>query len=377
MYFFNIKFRHFVDFFNLKGTIDIMNTIFPVELTKNPRPKVASDQLGFGKYFSDHMFLVDYENGQWVKPRIVPYGPISLEPGASVFHYGQAMFEGTKAFRAQSGKIHLFRPEFHADRIAEGAKRLCMPSVPRDLFLSAIDQLVKVDQSWIPNAKDSALYLRPTLIGTESFLGVRPSEKYLFFIITSPVGPYYAEKFSPVKIWIEDKLIRAAAGGLGAIKAAANYAASLQASTEAKKKNFSQVLWLDAAEHKFIEEVGTMNVFFKINDKVITPKLDGSILAGATRDSVIKILNDWGIPVSERKISLAEIDEAKKSGTLQEMWGTGTAAVISPVGLLANEKYHIEINQGKVGLLTEKLYRTLSDIHSGAAEDKYSWIKVI
>ena len=354
-----------------------MKTPIPVELTKNPRTKAPADQLGFGKYFSDHMFLVEYENGQWINPRIVPYGPISMEPGASVFHYGQAMFEGMKAFRARNGKIHIFRPEFHADRIAEGAKRLCMPSIPHDLFMSAVEQIVKVDRDWIPDAKDSALYLRPTLIGTESFLGVRPSEKYLFFIITSPVGPYYAEKFSPVKIWIEDQLIRAAAGGLGATKAAANYAASLQASTQAKKKNFSQVLWLDAAEHKYIEEVGTMNVFFKIKDEVVTPYLDGSILAGATRDSVIKILNEWGIKVSERKISLAEIDEAGKNGTLQEMWGTGTAAVISPVGLLANDKYNIVINQGKVGPLTEKLYRELSDIHSGAVEDKHSWIKVI
>jgi branched-chain amino acid aminotransferase len=348
-----------------------------IQTTKNPREKVPSEQLGFGKYFSDHMFTLEYDNGEWKNPQIQPYGSFMMEPGASVFHYGQALFEGMKAFRAASGKIHLFRPDFHAKRMAEGAKRLCMPSIPSEIFIQAIEKLVKIDESWIPTAKDSALYLRPTLIGTESFLGVRPSEKYLFFIICSPVGAYYTEKFSPVKIWIEEKLIRAAAGGLGATKAAANYAASLQASTEAKKKNYAQVLWLDAAEHKYIEEVGTMNVFFKIGDEVITPSLDGSILGGATRDCVLQILKDWGVKTSERRLSLTEVNAAHQKGLLKEIFGTGTAAVISPVGLLANERYNIVINNGEVGELTTKLHQEISAIQCGNKPDKYSWVKIL
>ena len=348
-----------------------------IQKTTTPRPRVAAEELGFGKYFADHMFTLEYDHGTWKNPRIQPYGAFQMEPGASVFHYGQALFEGMKAFRGHSGKVHLFRPDFHARRIQDGAKRLCMPAVPQEVFLEAIETLVKIDESWIPTAKNSALYLRPTLIGTESFLGVRPSEKYLFFIITSPVGSYYGEKSPAVKIWIEETLIRAAAGGLGATKAAANYAASLQASTEAKKKNFSQVLWLDAAEHKYIEEVGTMNVFFKIGDEVITPSLDGSILAGATRDSVLQLLKDWKVPVTQRRISLAEVVAAHKDGTLKEVFGTGTAAVITPVGLLANERYNLEINGGHAGELTQKLLEEISGIQDGTRADRYNWVKVI
>jgi branched-chain amino acid aminotransferase len=351
----------------------------PIEIqkTKESRYRAPVKDLGFGKYFADHMYTLEYEAGAWKNAKIIPYGPLSMEPGASVFHYGQAMFEGMKAFRSATGKIHLFRPEFHAKRIASGATRLCMPSIPEDLFIDAIETLVKLDASWIPAEKDSALYLRPTLIGTESFLGVRPSEKYLFFIITSPVGAYYSEGFAPVKIWIEENMVRSSAGGLGAVKAAANYAASLQASTLAKKHNYSQVLWLDAAERKYIEEVGTMNVFFRIGDEVITPSLDGSILAGATRDCVIQILRDWNVKVVERRISVAEVVEAHKAGTLKEMFGTGTAAVISSVGELASEKYKILINDGKVGEMTQKLHQEISAIQHGLKEDKYNWIKVI
>lgn len=356
-----------------------MNTAFKIEIekTKTPRAKAPPDKLGFGKYFADHMFTLEYDSGVWKNPKIVPYGPFMMEPGASVFHYGQAMFEGMKAFRGESGKIHLFRPDFHAKRIAGGASRLCMPSVPEDIFLKAIETLVQIDESWIPDGKGSALYLRPTLIGTESFLGVRPSEKYLFFIISSPVGAYYSEGFNPVKIWIEKDSVRAAPGGLGAIKAAANYAASLQASTLAKKKGYAQVLWLDAAERKFIEEVGTMNVFFYIGNEVITPQLDGTILAGATRDCVLQILKNWNIPVVQRKISLEEVMLAHKNGLLKEVFGTGTAAVISSVGALANDSCNISINNGKTGELTQKLFTEISAIQYGLKEDQYSWIKVI
>lgn len=347
------------------------------EKTAAPRARTAESQLGFGRYFSDHMFLAEYEARAWHHPRIVPYGPLAMEPGASVFHYGQAMFEGMKAFRAANGGIHLFRPEFHARRMSEGADRLCMPAVPPDFFLRAVEELVRTDESWIPRERGSALYLRPTLIGTESFLGVRPSEKYLFFIITSPVGSYYSEGFSPVKIWIEEESIRAANGGLGAVKAAANYAASLQASTRAKKNNYAQVLWLDAAERKYIEEVGTMNVFFRIGDQVLTPSLDGSILGGATRDCVIRLLQDWGIPVQQRKVSLEEIAKAHDSGLLREVFGTGTAAVVSSVGELANTRQQLVINGGKVGELTQKLLQEITDIQLGVKPDPHGWVKAL
>lgn len=359
--------------------MSLNNNQWKVEIQKTQSPRILPpvEKLGFGKYFADHMFLADYSEQRWQNTRIIPYSNFSVEPGASVFHYGQAMFEGMKAFRSHDGKkIHLFRPEFHAKRMAKGAPRLCMPPVPEDLFLQAIEELVKLDQSWIPAQKDSALYLRPTLIGTESFLGVRPSEKYLFFIITSPVSAYYAEGFSPVKIWIEKNSVRASLGGLGAIKAAANYAASLQASTDAKKKNYSQVLWLDAAERKYVEEVGTMNVFFVIGDEVITPSLDGSILAGATRDCVIQILRDWNVKVTERRVSLDELVSAHKSGQLKEIFGTGTAAVISSVGEISN--HEININLGSAaGTLTKRLHDELSGIQNGSKEDRHNWVKVL
>lgn len=351
--------------------------IIEISKTKNPGQRPATNQLGFGKYFSDHMFTLEFENGVWKNPKITPYGPFMMEPGASVFHYGQAMFEGMKAFRAQNGKIHLFRPEFNARRMATGALRLCMPAVPEDLFLQAVSELVKIDSDWIPEEFGSALYLRPTLIGTESFLGVRPSEKYLFFIICSPVSAYYAEGFAPVKIWIEENSVRAAKGGLGAVKAAANYAASLEASTLAKKKGFSQVLWLDAVDRNTIEEVGTMNVFFYIGNEVITPELDGTILAGATRDSVIELLKGWNIPVVERKITIKEVKSAADNGQLKEVFGTGTAAVISAVGALANDNYTININNGEQGALTTRLYHEIAEIQQGRKPDSRQWVQVI
>lgn len=351
----------------------------PIEITRTttPRQRVATSQLGFGKYFADHMFTLEYEGGAWKRPQIIPYGPISMEPGASVLHYGQALFEGMKAFRGKGGKIHLFRPAFHARRFANGAKRLCMPSVPEEIFLDAIEALVKLDESWIPNDKGAALYLRPTLIGTESFLGVRPSEKYLFFVINSPVGAYYAEGFNPVKIWIEEETIRAAPGGLGSIKAAANYAASLLAGVNAKKKGYAQVLWLDAIERRYVEEVGTMNVFFRIGDEVITPPLGGTILAGATRDCVLQILKDWNMKVTERPLLIDEVFEASAKGTLKEVFGSGTAAVISSVGELASDKRKIIINEGRTGELTQRLFDEISAIQYGEKPDLHGWVKVL
>lgn len=347
-----------------------------ISITKSsqPRPRVASKELGFGKYFADHMFTMECDHGVWKNPKITPYGAFHLEPGAAVLHYGQALFEGMKAFRGKNGKVRLFRPAIHAKRMQEGAARLCMPPVTEKDFLDAVTAIVKLDESWVPEEHGCALYIRPTLIGTESFLGVRPSEKYLFFIICSPVGAYYAEGFAPVKIWVEKEYVRAANGGLGAIKAAANYAASMLATVAAKKKGCSQVLWLDAGEHRYVEEVGTMNVFFRINDEIITPPLEGTILGGATRDSVLQILREWNLNVVERKISLDEIEAAQKAGTLKEIFGTGTAAVISPVGELLNQNMHIVVNGGKVGDLTQRLFNELTAIQYGDKPDTRGWI---
>jgi len=343
--------------------------------TKAPRAKVPADQLGFGKVFSDHQFMMDYTHGRWEKPRIEPYGPLMLEPGACVLHYSQCLFEGQKAFRANDGKIRLFRPRFHAQRMQQGTARLCMPSVPEEMFLESVRKLVSLDSDWVPDARGASLYIRPTMIGTESFLGVRPAEKYLFFIITCPVGAYYAEGFNPVKIWVEEKYIRSAAGGLGAIKAGANYASSLLAAVEAKKKGYSQVLWLDAHDHSHVEEVGTMNVFFRFKNEIVTPPLGGTILNGATRDCVLQLLRSWKLPVNERPVSIEEIQAAFDKGDLLEAFGSGTAAVISPIGELATKSRKIALSGGKVGELTQKLFDEISAIQYGDKPDTFGWVE--
>jgi branched-chain amino acid aminotransferase len=348
-----------------------------ISKSKTSRPRVAPDKLGFGKYFADHQFLMDYANGHWERPRIEPYGPLSLEPGACVLHYSQCLFEGGKAFRGTDGKVRLFRPGFHARRMAQGAVRLCMPSVPEDQFLQAVRDLVRLDLDWVPTARGSSLYIRPTLIGTESFLGVRPAEKYLFFIITSPVATYYAEGFSPVKIWVEEEFIRAAEGGLGAIKAGANYASSLAAAVAAKKKGFSQVLWLDAKNHKEIEEVGTMNVFFRFKNEIVTPPLHGTILNGATRDCVIELLKSWKMPIRERSLTWDEVQKASSAGDLMEAFGTGTAAVITPIGELACVSNKISLSGGRVGELTLRLFDEITGIQYGEKPDPFGWTEVL
>lgn len=344
------------------------------QLTSSPRTKVPADKLGFGKYFSDHMYLLDYSAGRWEKPRILPYGPLAIEPGASVLHYAQCLFEGMKAYRGKGGKILLFRPDFNAERMAEGCVRLCMPSVPTELFVEGIRELVKVDESWVPTEKGASLYIRPTMVGTESFLGVRPAEKYLFFVITSPVSAYYTEGFNPVKIWVEEEYIRAAPGGLGAVKAGANYAGSLKAFQKAKAKGFAQVLWLDAIEHKRVEEVGTMNVFFRLKNEIVTPPLGGTILPGATRDCVIELLKHWKLPIVERNITIDEVVALDKKGELLEVFGTGTAAVVSPVGELSCDRFSLKLNNGKVGELTQRLYDEITGIQYGEKADPFGWV---
>lgn len=346
-----------------------------IRITKTSELKSLPDpnNLGFGQYFTDHIFCVDYSKEiGWHDARIIPYQDFKIDPGASVLHYGQALFEGMKAFKQKDGGIVLFRPEYNCDRLARGAERLCMMAPPKELMLEGIRQLVRLDARWVPEKKASSLYIRPTLIGTEAFLGVRPSEKFLFYVILSPVGAYYSGGLTPIKIWVEENYVRAAPGGLGATKAGANYAASLLAASEAKKKGYAQVLWLDTT-HQFIEEVGTMNVFFVINDEVITPALNGSILDGGVRDITITILKSWGLKVTERKVSVKEIQAAHKEGTLKEAFGTGTAAVVSPIGELFYQNKPMIMNDNKIGEISQKLYNQITQVQYGEQPDTFGW----
>ncbi|MFN9067617.1 MAG: branched-chain amino acid aminotransferase, partial [Bdellovibrionales bacterium] len=333
-----------------------MTELIPIQKNSTPKVKPSPQQLGFGKYFSDHMYSVKYQSTKgWYSAQITPYAPLQIDPGASVLHYGQALFEGMKAFRQINGDCVLFRPQFNWKRLCEGADRLCMQAPPMEMMIEGVHQLVRLEKDWIPEEKGSSLYIRPTLIGTESFLGVRPSEEYLFFVICSPVGSYYTEGSAPIKIWVEDQYLRASPGGLGATKAGANYAASLKAAQLAKKKGYAQVLWQDV-NHQYIEEVGTMNVFFVIGDEIITPELDGSILPGGVRDCAMTLLKDKGYRVSERKLAKQEIIDAHQSGQLKEAFGTGTAAVISPIGDLGSNTFNIKINDSKIGPVATWLY---------------------
>ena len=353
---------------------DSMSTL-SVRLNDSPKVKPGAQNLGFGQHFSDHMLVANY-NGKtgWGPAEIRPYGPLEIDPAASVLHYGQALFEGMKAFRQKDGRCVLFRPEYNWERMRKGAERLCMQAPPQELFLHGIARLVDLEKEWIPSTPGASLYIRPTLIGTEGFLGVRPSENYMFFVILSPVGSYYGEGVKPLKIWVEDLYIRASPGGLGATKAAANYAASLKAAQESKKAGFSQVLWLDV-NREYIEEVGTMNVFFVLENEIVTPALDGTILSGGTRDSVLQLLKSWNLPVSERKIKVSEIREASAQGKLKEVFGTGTAAVISPVGELSSRQWKIQLDGEKSGPLAQRLYNELTSIQYGTQPDAFKWLR--
>jgi branched-chain amino acid aminotransferase len=346
-----------------------------IRRTSQSKPRPLSGNLGFGQYFTDHMFLAEFDAGRgWHNPRVEPYGPLSIDPAASVLQYAQEMFDGFKAIRGQDDKIRLFRPDRHCERMSLGAERMCMPAIPVELMQQAVHELVRVDRDWVPTAPNSALYLRPTLIGTEAFLGVRPSRTYTFFIIASPVGAYYSEGFNPVSIWIEEECVRAARGGLGAVKAGANYAASLYAAVRAKAKGYAQVLWLDAAEHKYLEEVGTMNLFVEIDGTFITPPLEGSILDGVTRRSIMTLLREWKREVIERPISVDEIERAHGEGRLQEVFGTGTAAVISPVGELGYQSKRLVINDKRPGEMAQRLFHELTGIQQGRIADRHGWM---
>jgi branched-chain amino acid aminotransferase len=343
-------------------------------MNQNRKPIPKADQLGFGQYFTDHMFLMDYTEGEgWHHPRIVPYQPLQLDPSCMVFHYGQTVFEGMKAYLTKDEEVLLFRPDQNFKRLNNSNERLCIPHIDEELALEALKQLIKLDRDWIPSEPGTSLYIRPFVISTEPHLGVHPSKNYLFIIILSPVGSYYKEGLNPVKIAVEKHYVRTVAGGTGTAKTGGNYASSLKAQEESSKVGYSQVLWLDGRENKYIEEVGSMNIFFKVNGAVITPALNGSILAGITRDSIIQLLKHWNVPVTERRISMDEIVQAYKDGLLEEAFGTGTAAVISPIGEFFYENEKIVINNGEIGKLSKELYDTLTGIQNGIKPDPFGW----
>ena len=346
-----------------------------VELTKQPKAKPTDEtKLGFGSIFTDHMFVMNYDEGQgWHDARIVPYGPIELDPSAMCLHYGQTVFEGMKAYRAKDGRVLLFRPEKNMARLNVSNERLCIPKIDEAFALKCIEKLVSIEKDWIPTAEGTSLYIRPFIFATDAHVGVHPGKHLMFMVICSPVGAYYPEGLNPVKIYVESKYVRAVRGGMGYAKTGGNYAASLKAQDEAEEQKYTQVLWLDGVERKYVEEVGTMNVFFVIGDEVVTPALQGSILPGVTRMSAIEILKSWGLNVSERPIELQEIYDAYQNGQLKEAFGTGTAAVISPIGQLKWDDHVMEINNGKIGEISQRLYDTLTGIQWGNIEDTMHW----
>ena len=348
-----------------------------IRIEKTPTPKAkpeAGKPLPFGKIFTDHMFIMNYTEGKgWYDARIVPYAPITLEPSAMVFHYGQEMFEGLKAYRGDNGDAFLFRPDMNAKRTNKTNERLCIPEIPEEDFVEAVRAVVEVDKDWIPSDPGTSLYIRPFIIATDEFLGVAPSKNYLFMIILSPSGAYYANGLKPVGIWIEDEYVRAVRGGMGFAKTGGNYACSLAAQEKAHNDGYSQVLWLDGVERKYIEEVGAMNIFFKIDGTIVTPMLNGSILPGITRDSVLHYCREKGIPCEERKISVDELIEAQNNGKLEEVFGSGTAAVISPVGKLRYKDDVFTIGDGSIGEFSQKLYDYITGVQTGKIEDEFGW----
>ena len=342
------------------------------------KEKPDSSKLVFGKNMTDHMFIVDYDAGQgWHDARIVPYGPLMIDPAAKVLHYAEEIFEGLKAYRTADGSIQLFRVMDNIQRMNDSAARLCMPEIPADLALQGIVELVKMEQDWVPSEKDTSLYIRPFMIGLDAALGVHSSHHVQFIVVVCPVGAYYPEGLNPVKIYIEDQDVRAVKGGTGMAKTGGNYAASLRAGNRAEQKGYTQVLWLDGVHRKYIEEVGAMNVMFKVSGKILTPDLNGSVLDGITRRSCIQLLKDWGYEVEERRISAEELFAAAKSGALEEAWGTGTAAVVSPIGELAEGDEKCIINNNQIGEVTQQLYDQLTGIQWGRVADPHNWITKI
>lgn len=346
-----------------------------IDLTNERKEKPPADQLAFGKVYTDHMFVMDYTEGHgWHDARIVPYQPFTIDPAAVVFHYGQTIFEGLKAYAGDNGKVRLFRPEQNMARLNRSAERMCMPQIDEEFALEALKELLRIEKDWVPTAEGTSLYIRPFMIATEPTLSVDAAKSYKFMIILSPVGSYYKEGIDPVKILVENEYVRAVFGGTGTAKTAGNYAASLKAQEQASELGYSQVLWLDGVEKKYVEEVGSMNIFFKINGEIVTPALNGSILHGITRDSILKLLKHWDVPVSERRISMEELKQASDNGTLEEVFGAGTAAVITPVGEMKWEEENIIINDRKTGEISKKVYDNITGIQLGKLEDPFGWI---
>ncbi|MDY4254399.1 MAG: branched-chain amino acid aminotransferase [Oscillospiraceae bacterium] len=356
-----------------------MDYNFPVTRTQHPKKRPDDEtKLGFAKYFTDHMFVMDYDEGLgWHDGRVVPHEPILIEPASCVLHYAQMMFEGMKAYRTPSGEIQLFRPDMNAKRMARTNERMCIPELPEELLLAGVKAVIKEDIDWVPSAPGTALYIRPFIFGDEVSFSVLPAKHYRFLIILSPTGSYYAANdggLSTTRIYVQDEYIRAARGGTGYAKVGGNYGGGMRASKDAMKYDCKDVLWLDAAEHKYVEEIGTSNAFFKINGEVITaPLTSGTILPGITRDSVIALLKKWGTPITERKLSIDEIISASENGTLEEIFASGTAAVISPIGTLNYKGKDIKVADGKVGATAQKLYDTLYGIQTGSVEDFMGW----
>ncbi len=352
---------------------------FPVTRVEQSRlSRVDFERLGFGAVFSDHMFSMDYAHGEWRDPRIHPYAPLALEPGVATLHYGQTVFDGYKAFRGIDGKLRIFRPDMNAKRLHASCRRLCIPIMAadelRELMINATRELILLDHAWIPSARGQSLYVRPLIIGTESTLEVRAASSYRFMIMTSPVGSYFGDQLKGISLRVEDRYTRAASiGGLGAAKTAANYAASLLPGAESRAQGFDQVLWLDGNEHRCVEEVGAMNIFFKIDGTVVTPPLGGSILPGVVRDSVLTLLDDWGLPAEERRITIDEVVAAFRSGALEEVFGAGTAAVICPVAAIGYQGELFEVGAPPPGEVTKKLYDEITGIQYGQREDRHGW----
>jgi len=350
---------------------------FEIIKTKEPKPKPDPNTLKFGKEFSDHMFVMEYETGKgWHEGRIVPYGPLSIDPAASVFHYGQEMFEGMKAYRTPEKRVQLFRPYMNAERTRKTNERMCMPDLDPELFVGAIKALVDIDRDWIPEKEGTSLYIRPFIIADDPFLGVQAANHYKFIIILSPVGPYYdipGGGLAPTSIFVESDFVRAAVGGAGFAKVGGNYGAALKAQTNATNMGCAQVLWLDAIEHSYVEEIGTSNAFFMIDDEVITAPLLGTILPGVTRASVIELLKKWGIKISERRLRIEDVVKAAENGSLKEIFASGTAAVISPVGELKFKDNSLTVGDGGVGALAQRLYDTLYGIQTGTIADDMGW----
>lgn len=342
--------------------------------TANPKQKPDEENLGFGKYYTDHMFIMNYDEGEgWHNPRIVPYGPFQIDPASMVLHYAQEIFEGLKAYRTSGGSIQLFRPEKNMARMNVSCERLCIPKIDEEFAIKAIKTLVDVDRDWVPSKEGTSLYIRPYIFANDVHVGVHPAKHLIFAIILSPVGAYYPNGIEPVKIYVEEKYVRAVVGGTGFTKAGANYAISLKGQEEAEKQGYIQTLWLDGVERKYIEEVGSMNVFFKIDGEIITPALVGSILSGITRMSIIELLKSKGYKVTERRLSVDELVDAFKAGKLEEACGTGTAAVISPIGELKYGDLVMPVNNGEIGEVSQMLYDTLTGIQWGKIDDEFGW----